>query len=253
MRQDQRRSGSGTGFGGQQPKAVHKALAMLEAVAHLGAGATAKQIAGHTGVPPATAYRMLNYLVAEGFLVRVPDLTGFALGQRTSELAHAASTSTTVEGVGDVLEAMRSETRHGLYLATFRDGSLRVVDSDPDHEGVAPSTIMRNPHAHAIGKLLLAYQPQKIRSVQLRAVTSHTLVDGEALQQDLARVLATELASENEESRLGRAALAVPIRERSSHVIGGLCLQGAAHRVSPNSTELVEFLKEGARALRGLL
>ena len=64
---------------------------MLEAVAHLGAGATAKQIAAHAQVPPATAYRMLNFLVADGFLVRVPDLSGFALGRRTSELAYASA------------------------------------------------------------------------------------------------------------------------------------------------------------------
>ena len=65
-------------------RAVQKALGMLEAVAHLGPGTTAKEIATFAGVPSATAYRMLNLLVAEGFLVRVPDLSGFALGRRTA-------------------------------------------------------------------------------------------------------------------------------------------------------------------------
>ncbi|WP_240497977.1 IclR family transcriptional regulator C-terminal domain-containing protein [Williamsia sp. 1135] len=69
----------------------------------------------------------------------------------------------------------------------------------------------------------------------------------------MARILATEVAFENEESRLGRAALAVPVRERSANVIGELCLQGAVNRISPDSVDLVKFLKDGAQALRGLL
>ncbi|MBM7415782.1 MULTISPECIES: helix-turn-helix domain-containing protein [Nocardiaceae] len=241
-----------TTFGGQQPKAVQKALSMLEAVAHLGPGATAKQIAAHTRVPPATAYRILNVLVADGFLVRVPDLSGFALGRRTSELAYAASSSTPPRSVKDVLDGMRAETRHGLYAASFRDGSLRMADTDPDHESVPATTIARNPHAHAIGKLMLAYHPRPI--VSLTSITAHTIVDADELRTELTTVLATELSFEDDESRIGRAALAVPVRaEQGSEVVGGLCLQGGSGRFSRESTTLVDFLRAGARELRGLL
>ncbi|WP_235579567.1 MULTISPECIES: IclR family transcriptional regulator [unclassified Rhodococcus (in: high G+C Gram-positive bacteria)] len=240
-----------TGFGGQQPKAVQKALAMLEAVAYLGPGATAKQIAAHTHVPPATAYRMLNFLVADGFLVRVPDLSGFALGRRTSELAYAATTSAPTRTVADVLGAMRAETRYGLYVASFRGGTLRMVDTDPDHEAVSASTIMRNPHAHAVGKLMLAYYPRTREP--LRAITSHTLIDDVDLRADLSTVLATDVAVESDESRIGRAALAVPLRDAHSDVVGALCLQGASGRFTRDSRDLVDFLRAGADELHGLI
>ncbi|MET4049610.1 DNA-binding IclR family transcriptional regulator [Rhodococcus sp. UYP5] len=252
-RHDVRRGGSGSEFGGQQPKAVQKALAMLEAVAYLGAGATAKQIAAHTHVPPATVYRMLNFLVADGFLVRVPDLSGFALGRRTSELAYAASASDPGRTISDVLDAMRAETRHGLYVASFRGGTLRIVDTDPDHEVVSASTVMRNPHAHAIGKLMLAYQPRSLAISGLRAVTAHTVIDVAALRGDLAMVLATEVSFENEESRIGRVALAVPVRKSGSEVVAGLCLQGGVGRVRRDDDGLIEFLLAGARELQGLV
>ncbi|MBY4036100.1 helix-turn-helix domain-containing protein [Rhodococcus fascians] len=252
-RHDARRGGSGTGFGGQQPKAVQKALAMLEAVAYLGAGATAKQIAAHTHVPPATAYRMLNFLVADGFLVRVPDLSGFALGRRTSELAYAATGSDPVRTVADVLGDMRERTRHGLYVVTIRGGTVRMVDVDPDHEVVSAPTIMRNPHAHAVGKLMLAFTPRAVDNLKLRAVTAHTLVDELSLHSDLARILATGVSFENEESRIGRAALAVPVRTRNSDVVGALCLQGIAGRVDPTNSALLEFLVQGASDLDGLI
>ncbi|MGB3772185.1 MAG: IclR family transcriptional regulator C-terminal domain-containing protein [Rhodococcus sp. (in: high G+C Gram-positive bacteria)] len=238
-------------FGGQQPTAVQKALAMLEAVAYLGPGATAKQIAAHTRVPPATAYRMLNFLVADGFLVRVPDLSGFALGQRTSELAYAASASAPTRTVSDVLDGMRSQTRYGLHAASFRGGTLRLVDTDPDHEAVSASTIMRNPHAHALGKLLLAFYPQAAHARS--AITAHTVVDEVALRDELSTVLATEVSFENEESRIGRAALAVPVRDADGDVVGGLSVQGGAGRITGDSADLIEMLRRGADELRGLI
>lgn len=117
--------GEETHFSGQQPRAVQKALGMLEAVAHLGPGTTAKEIATFAGVPSATAYRMLNLLVAEGFLVRVPDLSGFALGRRTAELSHAASSSGPAPTLHERVEDMRTHTRFGLHVASFAGSTLR--------------------------------------------------------------------------------------------------------------------------------
>ncbi|MFI6313158.1 IclR family transcriptional regulator [Nocardia fusca] len=244
---------AGTGFGGQQPKAVQRALAMLEAVAHLGAGVSAKQISAYTRVPPATAYRLLNLLVADGFLVRTPDLTGFALGRRTSELAYAAATTQPARTVAEILADLRTETRYGLYVTSFRGGTLRMVDTDPDHEIVSAATISRNPHAHAAGKLLLAYRPRPLDPPDLRPVTAHTVIDPITLRSQLAHILATEIAFENQESRIGRAALAVPVRAPGSEVVGGLCVQGTVGRVSADHTDLVAFLRDGAAELTGLL
>lgn len=150
-------------------------------------------------------------------------------------------------------KSLRAQTRHGLYLASFRGGTLRMVDTDPDHEVVPASTVLRNPHAHAIGKLLLAYRPRTLEHVELRAVTARTVVDPPALHAQLARILATEVAAEQEESRIGRAALAVPVREHGSEVVGGLCVQGVVGRISADNAELVEFLRHGAQELRGLV
>ncbi|WP_199286727.1 helix-turn-helix domain-containing protein [Nocardioides houyundeii] len=119
-----------TGFTGRQPGAVRKALGMLEAVAQLGPGTSAKEIATLAGVPPATAYRMLNQLVADGYLVRVPDLSGFALGRRITELVQPAGGGTGTE-LHDVAEELRSQTRFGIHVASFARGRLRLVDQDP--------------------------------------------------------------------------------------------------------------------------
>ena len=61
---------------GRQPQAVRSALLILEEVAAAGVGVTAKEISAALRIPPATTYRLLNLLVAEEYLVRLPDLGG---------------------------------------------------------------------------------------------------------------------------------------------------------------------------------
>ena len=73
-------------LGGRQPHAVRNALLVLGAVARGGPGITVKQISHELGLPPATTYRLVNLLAAEEYLVRLPDLHGFALGTRMDDL-----------------------------------------------------------------------------------------------------------------------------------------------------------------------
>ncbi|MFC7657698.1 helix-turn-helix domain-containing protein [Pseudonocardia benzenivorans] len=72
---------------GRQPRAVRSALAVLEEVVAAGPGVTAKEISAALRLPQATTYRLLNLLVGEEYLVRLPDLKGFALGRRAARLA----------------------------------------------------------------------------------------------------------------------------------------------------------------------
>lgn len=76
---------------GRQPQAIRHAFAALRCVAQQGPGTTAQDVARTLGVSPATAYRLLNFLVAEEYLVRLADISGFALGGRVAELTGAAA------------------------------------------------------------------------------------------------------------------------------------------------------------------
>ncbi|GAA1549584.1 helix-turn-helix domain-containing protein [Nocardioides humi] len=78
-----------TPFRGREPGALDSAFSILEEVARSGAGVSAREIAENLGLPRATAYRLLKHLVQQEYLVRSPDLSGFALGQRVRDLAIA--------------------------------------------------------------------------------------------------------------------------------------------------------------------
>ena len=53
---------------------------------HCGPGVTAREISDNLAMPRATTYRLLNLLVQDEYLVRMPDLRGFALGRKVVQL-----------------------------------------------------------------------------------------------------------------------------------------------------------------------
>lgn len=235
--------------GGHEPRAVQKALALLEAVAQLGSGASARDVAALTRIPPATAYRLLNVLVADGYLVRVEDLSGFALGRRTRELAGAATTPEQEVDVGAVLEELRGQVRHGIYLASYSGGRVRVVDRDPDHDLSGESTWTTHLHASAIGKLLLVQRPELVGPGPLRRVTDRTMTEPAEVAAELRRVRDRDAASEVDESRVGRTALAVPVRAGDGRLAGALTAIGRTGRLHEDDGAVWELLRAYASRL----
>ncbi|TXG92893.1 IclR family transcriptional regulator [Rhodococcus rhodnii] len=225
---------------------MQKALLLLEAVAEIGSGATAKQIAAHTRIPPATAYRLLNLLVADGYLVRIADLSGFALGLRTRQLAGAAEDVDPRANNSAVLGELRSRVRYGIFLATFENDRVQFTDRDPDHELAGETAIGQYPHASALGKLLLAGRPH-LAVADLRRVTTHTTVDAPALRRELDAVREHGVAYEVDETRPGRSAVAVAVYDDGPLIAGGLAAIGRTGHLPVADAALVELLREYAR------
>ncbi|HEX4356762.1 MAG TPA: IclR family transcriptional regulator C-terminal domain-containing protein [Pseudonocardia sp.] len=233
---------------GHEPKAVQKAFLLLEAVAQLGSGASARELSRLSGIPPATAYRLLNLLVADGFLVRTSDLSGFALGRRTRELAGVAGSTEVAEARGDfrpvpaIVEELRAQVRFGIYAVAYTGDQVRLVDRDPDHELISESALLTHLHASAAGKLLLAQHPELAGARPLRPLTARTIVEPERLAAELTAVRAAGLAREVDETRLGRSALAVPVRDRRGGLIGCLVAIGRTGRIRVDDNHLADLL-----------
>ncbi|ALE84610.1 IclR family transcriptional regulator [Pseudonocardia sp. HH130629-09] len=231
-----------------EPGAASRALELLEAVARIGPGATARELSRTTGIPSATAYRLLNVLVADGYLVRIGDLSGFALGRRTRELAGAA------EGppqLAEVVAGIRGRVRFGLFVADWPAGTLRLVDRDPDHELPGERTLLAHPHASAMGKIMLAAQPELVPD-RPRALTRHTVTAGAALAAELRTVARTGVATEVDELRSGRSSVAVAVRDAAGGVVACLAALGPTGRLPVTDPDLTALLRAGADRIGGL-
>ena len=199
----------------RQPRAIHSALTVLEAVAELGAGVTARELSTHLDLPRATTYRLLNLLVEDEYLVRTPDLSGFALGAKVTQLAAAVQPARLPTTARTLIAEARATLRGGVHVAAYTNGRLHILDEDPDFPLSDPVRLARDPEHSALGVLMLVA----------------TGGDGPAAQ-----AAATELARLGGVTRVdgatpGVGCLAVPLRGADGEIAGALAFAGPRHRI----------------------
>lgn len=216
----------------RQPRAIHSALTVLEAVAELGAGVTARELSARLELPRATTYRLLNLLVEDEYLLRTPDLSGFALGAKVTQLAaaiHPARLPTAARGM--VSEA-RVALRGGVHVAAYAAGRLHVIDEDPDFPLSDPVRLARDPARYALGVLLLVADGDDgadaaAAAAELRRLGAVRRVDG---------------------ATPGYGCIAVPLRDADGEIAGALAFSGPRHRIL-EATDLVARLSPVAERL----
>ncbi|MDN4646559.1 IclR family transcriptional regulator [Arthrobacter sp. PsM3] len=213
--------------------AASNSFRILEIVARLGTGTTAKEITNALQMPQATAYRILNSLVADEYLVRTSNLRGFALGHALSGLVTAATPPTVPTAARTVIEKFRSGNRFAVHLIMFRNASLRIADEDPDYPLHSVFEMLRYPHSSAAGKLMLAELADSappFPKLPLMQLTQHTITDRGKLEEELAEIRIKGEASEINELEQGSASLALPVRLPNEPVGAALCLSSPAER-----------------------
>jgi DNA-binding IclR family transcriptional regulator len=247
--------GPDLGVTGRQPRAVQSALALLQEVARAGAGVTAKEISSGLGLPPATTYRLLNLLVAEEYLVRLPDLHGFALGHKVADLWAATGQARMPTAVREVVSELRATIRHGVHLVTYGPTSLHCSDVDPDHPLLSVDLIERFLHATAVGQLLLAEQPSwrdLMPRGRLQQLTPNTLVTFGDLDLHLQRIQGAPYVAQNGQLHADVSCLAVPIRSPEGTLVASLAVStSTTHATALNGA--LNTLVGGAKRLSPLL
>ncbi|EPD85026.1 hypothetical protein HMPREF1529_01637 [Microbacterium sp. oral taxon 186 str. F0373] len=216
---DARASRPQAALSARQPRAIHSALTVLEAVAELGAGVTARELSERLGLPRATTYRLLNLLVEDEYLVRTPDLSGFTLGAKVAQLAAAAAPSHVPARLPtlarDLVADARLSVRGGVHVAAYDDRRLQLLDEDPDFPFSDPARLAREPERFALGVLMLV------------AVGDN----GPAASAGAAELAQSGGIRRVDMTSPGYGCLAVPLRRSDGGIAGGLAFSGPRHRV----------------------
>ncbi|MFT4212856.1 MAG: helix-turn-helix domain-containing protein [Microbacterium sp.] len=220
----------------RQPRAIHSALAVLEAVAGLGAGVSAREVSAALGLPRATTYRLLNLLVQDEYLVRTPDLAGFALGAKVVQLASAAAPARFPSAARTVLAEARAGIRGGVHVVRYDEGRITIVDADPDFPFSDERRLAREPGRFAFGRLLLAERGEA----------------GPIVAQARADLRAFGATRQVGEVVPGFGCLAVAIRDEREVLVAAVAFSGPRHRIE-DPDEVLPALRATAERLRPLL
>lgn len=233
-----------------QSSATVNSLRILETIARLGPGTTAKDITDALSMPPATAYRLLNALVGDEYLARTADLRGFALGHAITGLISASTVPSVPTSARGVLEEFRGQTRFAVHLVAFQLTSIKIADSDPDHPPRSEAEVTRYLHASAAGKLFLSQLEDFLALLpegSLKKLTPKTVTNLASLQGDLEEVNKRGYAMQVDELEEGRCCLAVPIALPGSPPGGALCLGGTSERLDAIRAHVTSAQQAAAR------
>jgi len=145
------------------------------------------------------------------------------------------------------------------WLMTLREQTGETVDlSILDHDGVVCVNFLesqkvnrissgiglRKPvHCTAEGKVLIAFQPpqviDRIIAADHERRTPRTLIDPNALKDELAKVRMRGYAIDDEEYEVGVRSIAAPVRDDSGGSVAAVGVTGPAHRLTRNRLTII--------------
>lgn len=221
---------------------LERSFGVLEAIASspvpLGIGDLIERLE----LPRATVYRLVDWFLGEGFLMREPSRKRLVIGNRFCELAfNALRAAMTTAPRRMLLEKLARETGETCHIGTI-DGN-RVIYLDRVESANWPLQLhlkvgSRVPlHATAVGKLFLSFLPARQRrallsAVELEALTPATICERTRLDRELEGVREKGFATDDEEFLAGVVAIAVPIRNRRGEIRAGLAVQAPQARMT---------------------
>ena len=212
--------------------AISKGFQIVEAVASAGSnGLPFARIVEETGIPKASAHRLLQELVDLSALTLDPVSRCYRGGLLLARIGAAVASSYDIrDAARPYLQALHDACGHvatlgvrnndtGVYIDKIeaRDFGLRL------HSEIGKTFPL---HCTAMGKVLLSHADaitiRRATNRKLEAFTANTITDGKRLRQELAQVKENGFAIDDEEITRGLVCVAAPILGIDGNVAGAM-------------------------------
>jgi DNA-binding IclR family transcriptional regulator len=205
-----------------------RVLALLDAFNSCDQCLTLSELARRANLPLPTAHRLVGELTSWGALTRQPS-GQYVVGRRLWEIGLLAPDR-------NGLRQLASPFLHDMYATTLATTILTVRDgveavnldrlSGRKSVPIMSDVGSRVPlYATGVGKVLLAYAPQVVRTevlANLERITPYTITQPGRLNEQLSRVRRDGFGQCSEEMKLGVCSVAVPIRAADGSVVAAL-------------------------------
>lgn len=217
------------------------------------------EISEFLGLYKSAVHRILNTCEQFGFMERT-ESHRYRLGARILELGNVYKVDRRfLMEVEPQLRLLAEDTEAIVHFAQLdgRDVLELLRSSAPRSVMFTRSPTFRMPvHATALGKVLLAFGREQTieqvigNGVRLKKFTAHTIVQPQALREELRRVRERGYAMSDQESTLGCRCMAVPVRSRSNDVTTAISISGTLESFTEaRQPSLVDRLLTAARVI----
>jgi DNA-binding IclR family transcriptional regulator len=223
-------------------QSIERAAAILRLLARGSGRLGVGEIAASLGLAKGTTHGILRTLQGVGFVEQDKSSGKYQLG---ATLLHLGTSYLDVNELRsraiNWADALAARSGEAVWIGTPLEGKVLIV-----HHVFRPDDSLQSLdvgallplHASALGKVLLAYDSQaaaELRETELTPLTRRTLVTATALRRELTKVRDHGYAAEIEESTLGQASIAAPIRGYGGLVVGAISIAGAVDRLCPSA------------------
>ncbi|MBM3607422.1 MAG: IclR family transcriptional regulator [Alphaproteobacteria bacterium] len=249
-------SGNENRDGGVQ--VIARAAAIMRVLEGAREGMSLGEVARAVGLARSTVQRIVNALIAEGF-VASSGARSLRIGPAIAAMAAAAQTSDAASLIAPHLHAFGDEAGETVDLATLSGGSAVFIDQVPGRQRlVALSAVgARFPlHCTANGKAMLACLPAaQLDALLARSAAehpTHPLRNKKALLRELEDVRKTHLAYDIGEHGQGICAVGTALLDRNGSPVA-ISIPVPAQRFGETrqalSAQLLSFRTRMARVL----
>lgn len=238
-------------------QAVKLALDILELLANAEHPLGITEISDLLDVGKSRVFRHLRMFCASGYALQNPETEKYEAGSTLYAIGHSLSmTNGLIKAVRPAMRSLTEQLGLTTTLTRVEADKIVVIDVCASANSIAivlPVGFRMDTHATAHGKVALAFGPALLRDATfgkpLRAVTSETTTDQQALERELLVVRRQGWAISRDESVMGMTALAAPIFSKNAIWVGTLGLLGSSQVIKKSpSREQLEALLAVTRA-----
>lgn len=234
-------------------KSVRRVFRIMDLVSQRGERLTAKELACEVGTNLSSCYYLLNILVEEGYIEKVPRCGGYRIGPAISRLSESSKSDFDLR-IEPVVEELAWRAQRYAYAAVLSGGEVEVtqVKSPPRSPPVGVAKGFHGAsHALALGKVLLAdmgseYVEDYIADHGLEAFTPRTIVRPAQLHAHLNKVRMVGVATDFEEFTQNLCGVAAPVKSQGGKVEGAIGLSTTARRIRSEGSQLIEMVQRAA-------
>jgi IclR family transcriptional regulator, acetate operon repressor len=228
----------------REPKlgATARSFAILEHVASSRTPVDVLDIISSVKLPKATAYRLVDWFISQGYLSREPGRRRLIVGPKLTNLAFGAlSSSMRHDTPHVVLQRLVHTLNETCNIGTLLNGEVIYLDRvEAEHWPLRLHYTIgsRVPlHCSAIGKLYLALaasarRRRLLQSLELRRFTSSTITDSARLEAELRQIRKEQVSFDRQEYLVGVVCMAVPVTGKNGEMIAALAIQAPEARMN---------------------
>src|SRR6476619_1307821 len=243
--------------------ATARSFAILEHVASSRTPVDVLDIISSVKLPKATAYRLVDWFISQGYLSREPGRRRLIVGPKLTNLAFGAlSSSMRHDAPHVVLQRLVHTLNETCNIGTILNGEVVYLDRvEAEHWPLRLhySVGSRVPlHCSAIGKLYLALaasarRRRLLQSLELRRFTDATITDCARLEAELRLIRKEQVSFDREEYLAGVVCMAVPVIGKNGELLAALAIQAPQARMNVHTARRhLPALRQAAEELAGI-